>query len=104
MQNHATGRYGALWPSSAASQGYASYLHIFELQFLPSQPESSLEVLQGATANPLSNSRWEFPRDRLDLQVILGSGAFGIVMRAQAAGIKGCVGSLKVAVKIVKGM
>ena len=55
-------------------------------------------------ANPLSNSRWEFPRDRLRSTVVLGTGAFGMVMKADAQGIKGCVGSLPVAVKIVKGM
>lgn len=54
-------------------------------------------------ANPLSNSRWEFPRDRVRSSVVIGSGAFGMVMKAEAQGIKGCVGSLTVAVKIVKG-
>ena len=52
---------------------------------------------------PGSHSRWEFPRERLKLGPVLGSGAFGVVMKAQAEGIKGCVGSLPVAVKIVKG-
>ena len=58
---------------------------------------------QGATASQLSNNPWEFPRNRVDLQVVLGSGAFGLVMKAQAQGIKGCVGKMYVAVKIVKG-
>lgn len=35
---------------------------------------------------------------------MLGSGAFGLVMKAQAQGIKGCVGKMHVAVKIVKGV
>jgi len=39
----------------------------------------------------------------VDLQVVLGSGAFGLVMKGQAQGIKGCVGKMYVAVKIVKG-
>lgn len=51
----------------------------------------------------LSNNPWEFPRNRVDLQLVLGSGAFGVVMKAQAQGIKGCVGKMHVAVKIVKG-
>lgn len=66
---------------------------------LPQQPE----MPQGAGASLLTNSPWEFPRNRVDLQVILGSGAFGLVMKGQAQGIKGCVGKMYVAVKIVKG-
>lgn len=58
---------------------------------------------QGATASQLSNNPWEFPRNRVDLQVVLGSGAFGLVMKARAQGIKGCVGKMYVAVKIIKG-
>ena len=65
---------------------------------LPQQP-----VDEGATASQLSNNPWEFPRNRVELQVVLGSGAFGLVMKAQAQGIKGCVGKMFVAVKIVKG-
>lgn len=47
---------------------------------------------------------WEFPRDRLRLSTVLGSGAFGTVMRGDARGIKGSSGSVKVAVKIAKGI
>ncbi|XP_032222346.1 fibroblast growth factor receptor 4 isoform X3 [Nematostella vectensis] len=72
--------------------------------FLPPPPiqNANGQNLDAATANPLSNSRWEFPRDRVKTSVVLGSGAFGVVMKADAQGIKGCVGSLPVAVKIVK--
>ncbi|XP_031565841.1 fibroblast growth factor receptor 4-like isoform X2 [Actinia tenebrosa] len=73
--------------------------------FLPSQtrvPDGPSSNSLESTANPLSNSRWEFPRDRVRSTVVLGSGAFGVVMKADAQGIKGCVGSLTVAVKIVK--
>ena len=66
---------------------------------LPQQPE----IHHGAEAIALYNSPWEFPRNRVDLQMILGSGAFGLVMKGQAQGIKGCVGKMYVAVKIVKG-
>lgn len=65
---------------------------------LPQQPE----IHHGAEAIALYNSPWEFPRNRVDLQMILGSGAFGLVMKGQAQGIKGCVGKMYVAVKIVK--
>ncbi|XP_078378637.1 fibroblast growth factor receptor 2-like isoform X1 [Oculina patagonica] len=70
---------------------------------IPNIPLPQPNVEQGATASQLSNNPWEFPRDRVDLQVVLGSGAFGLVMKAHAQGIKGCVGKMFVAVKIVKG-
>lgn len=51
------------------------------------------------------SNKWEFPRDRLVLQNVLGSGAFGIVMKADAEGISGYnSGTTPVAVKFVKGM
>lgn len=65
---------------------------------LPQQPE----LPQGAEATAIHNSPWEFPRNRVDLQMVLGSGAFGLVMKGHAQGIKGCVGKMYVAVKIVK--
>lgn len=48
--------------------------------------------------------QWEFPRDRLRLSTVLGTGAFGMVMRGDAQGIRGSSGSVKVAVKVAKGM
>ena len=48
--------------------------------------------------------QWEFPRDRLRLSTLLGSGAFGTVVRGDAQGIRGSAGSVKVAVKIAKGI
>lgn len=47
---------------------------------------------------------WEFPRDRLTVTTVLGAGAFGVVMRGLAEGIKGSVGNITVAVKTVRGM
>ena len=47
---------------------------------------------------------WEFPRERLRLSTTLGTGAFGMVMRGDAQGIRGSTGIVKVAVKIPKGM
>ena len=83
----------------------SNWCFFFHLQLLvhhiPPLPQP--EIPQGAEASAISNSPWEFPRNRLDLQVMLGSGAFGVVMKAQAQGIKGCVGKMYVAVKIVKG-
>lgn len=45
---------------------------------------------------------WEFPRERLRLSTTLGTGAFGMVMRGDAQGIRGSTGIVKVAVKIPK--
>ncbi len=47
--------------------------------------------------------QWEFPRDRLRLSTVLGTGAFGMVMRGDAQGIRGSIGRVKCAVKMVKG-
>ncbi|PFX30405.1 Tyrosine kinase receptor Cad96Ca [Stylophora pistillata] len=69
---------------------------------IPNIPQPQPNVEQGASVTQLSNNPWEFPRNRVDLQLVLGSGAFGVVMKAQAQGIKGCVGKMYVAVKIVK--
>ncbi|XP_028403698.1 fibroblast growth factor receptor 2-like isoform X2 [Dendronephthya gigantea] len=56
------------------------------------------DILQVTTSN-----KWEFPRERLVLQNVLGSGAFGIVMKAEAEGINGYnSGTTPVAVKFVK--
>ncbi|XP_041359832.1 vascular endothelial growth factor receptor kdr-like [Gigantopelta aegis] len=46
--------------------------------------------------------KWEFPKDRLRLGMILGQGAFGRVMRAECIGIVDGVDVTTVAVKMVK--
>ncbi|XP_046352612.1 vascular endothelial growth factor receptor 1-like [Haliotis rufescens] len=46
--------------------------------------------------------KWEFPKDRLRLGMILGQGAFGRVMKAEAIGIMDCEDVSIVAVKMVK--
>jgi len=52
---------------------------------------------------PMSNSRWEFPREKLRLQTILGQGNFGQVWKAEADDISGHEGLTRlVAVKMVK--
>lgn len=52
---------------------------------------------------PGTNSRWEFPRDKLRLQTILGQGNFGQVWKAEADDISGHEGLTRlVAVKMVK--
>lgn len=48
---------------------------------------------------------WEFPREKLTLGKILGEGAFGVVLAAEAIGIDGNENSsTTVAVKKVKGI
>lgn len=67
------------------------------------------KVAASATVMPLppllppSNSRWEFPREKLRLQTILGQGNFGQVWKAEADDISGHEGLTRlVAVKMVK--
>lgn len=48
------------------------------------------------------DKRWEFPRDRLKLGQILGQGAFGKVLRAEAIGLYEDEKSTTVAVKMLK--
>lgn len=47
--------------------------------------------------------KWEFPRNRLQFQTILGEGEFGKVVKAQASNINGIKGLTTVAVKMLKG-
>lgn len=48
------------------------------------------------------DKKWEFPRDKLKFGKQLGSGAFGVVMKAQAQGIYDGETSTTVAVKMVR--
>ncbi|XP_053989273.1 vascular endothelial growth factor receptor 1 isoform X1 [Hylaeus volcanicus] len=48
------------------------------------------------------DKKWEFPRERLKLGKKLGSGAFGVVMKAEAQGICEEEGVTTVAVKMVR--
>ncbi|CAI9732047.1 vascular endothelial growth factor receptor 1-like [Octopus vulgaris] len=48
------------------------------------------------------DSRWEFPKERLRLGMILGQGAFGRVIKAEAIGIEDGIDVTTVAVKMVK--
>jgi len=38
---------------------------------------------------PFYDSKWEFPRHRLDIGELVGEGEFGMVLRARADGIHG---------------
>ncbi|XP_052280539.1 vascular endothelial growth factor receptor 1-like isoform X1 [Dreissena polymorpha] len=48
------------------------------------------------------DAKWEFPKERLRLGMILGQGAFGRVVKAEAIGIVDYVDVLSTAVKMVK--
>lgn len=67
--------------------------------------DKTAAVASGAVPPPLPSncSRWEFPRDKLRLQTILGQGNFGQVWKAEADDISGHEGLTRlVAVKMVK--
>lgn len=71
-------------------------------QSLP-QPLPPPPPLQQAAVSLSSNNRWEFCRDKLRLQTILGQGNFGQVWKAEADDISGHEGLTRlVAVKMVK--
>ena len=63
---------------------------------MPSETSEMIPLMSRA-------DQWEFPRDRLRLSTVLGAGAFGMVMRGDAQGIRGSIGRVKCAVKMVKG-
>eukprot|EP00794_Sanderia_malayensis_P001177 gene1177-547_t len=65
---------------------------------LSAMPSETVETI------PLMSrvDQWEFPRDRLRLSTVLGTGAFGKVMKGDALGIRGSLGRVKCAVKMVK--
>lgn len=71
--------------------------------------ERSSSVIDSQTISDCSSNKgmydakWEFPRENLKFEEILGEGEFGKVMRAQAWGIDGCLGYKTVAVKMLKG-
>ena len=46
--------------------------------------------------------KWEFPRERLTIEQVLGEGEFGRVLRAKAIDIGGIAGATTVAVKTLK--
>ncbi|XP_069676981.1 mast/stem cell growth factor receptor-related protein Kit-like [Periplaneta americana] len=81
---------------------YLAGLNNFEEGQLDSiNPELTVE--EQADLLPYDQS-WEFPREKLRLGRILGSGAFGVVMRAEASGIVKPDETTTVAVKMVKGV
>ncbi|ELU15562.1 hypothetical protein CAPTEDRAFT_96849 [Capitella teleta] len=50
------------------------------------------------------DANWEFPSNQLKFDIVLGQGAFGKVMRAEATGIDGTAGTSQVAVKMIKAL
>lgn len=68
------------------------------LEFI--DPEMSIS--DQAALLPFDKAHWEFPRERLNLGALLGSGAFGRVMKAEAVGLLENEPSTTVAVKMLK--
>ena len=58
--------------------------------------------VQTVTLTTISDREFEFPIDRLKLGKLLGSGAFGRVLKGEASGILSCEPVTTVAVKMVK--
>eukprot|EP00794_Sanderia_malayensis_P021159 gene21159-23240_t len=65
---------------------------------LSAMPSETVETI------PLMSrvDQWEFPRDRLRLSTVLKTGPFGKVMKGDALGIRGLLGRVKCAVKMIK--
>ncbi|XP_046666077.1 vascular endothelial growth factor receptor kdr-like isoform X2 [Homalodisca vitripennis] len=78
----------------------AGLLHFEEGNVESLNPE--LDVGDQADLLPYDRKRWEFPRDKLKLGKTLGSGAFGVVMKAEAYELVESGVATTVAVKMVK--
>lgn len=95
-----------VWDVSTAAAAVADKVSSSPLQptsqSLP-QPLPPPPPLQQTAVSLSSNGRWEFCRDKLRLQTILGQGNFGQVWKAEADDISGHEGLTRlVAVKMVK--
>uniref|UniRef100_A0A8D8YC98 receptor protein-tyrosine kinase n=1 Tax=Cacopsylla melanoneura TaxID=428564 RepID=A0A8D8YC98_9HEMI len=83
------------------TRSYKRKLNVWREGAVPSlNPE--LGVSEQADLLPYNNKKWEFPRNKLTLGQQLGSGAFGVVMRADADGIIEPGKITEVAVKMIK--
>ncbi|XP_077402898.1 macrophage colony-stimulating factor 1 receptor 2 isoform X2 [Vanacampus margaritifer] len=102
-------------PLAAASAGAALLLLlvIFLIIRIRRRPKYEIrwKIVESCSGNnytfvdpsllPYNNLKWEFPRDKLRLGGVLGSGAFGKVVEATAYGL-GSQDELRVAVKMLK--
>ena len=60
------------------------------------------KCIEYKTLNVAPCREYEFPAERLNLGILLGSGAFGRVLKAEASGIVSWEAATTVAVKMVK--
>ena len=60
------------------------------------------KCIEFKTLNVAPCREYEFPAERLNLGILLGSGAFGRVLKAEASGIVSWEAATTVAVKMVK--
>ena len=61
-----------------------------------------MQTLKTDTTECCTRREYEFPAERLNLGILLGSGAFGRVLKAEASGIVSWEAATTVAVKMVK--
>ncbi|XP_017043910.2 proto-oncogene tyrosine-protein kinase receptor Ret [Drosophila ficusphila] len=73
-------------------------------QALPEFGDGDLALmpLQGGFKFESGDAKWEFPRDKLQLDTVLGEGEFGQVLKGYATDIAGLPGITTVAVKTLK--
>ena len=65
-------------------------------------PKNNSQGDQYAPLNPSTRS-WEIPRNHVNIEKIIGKGAFGQVAKATADGLRGMPKKTLVAVKMLKG-
>ncbi|KAM8717202.1 hypothetical protein ACLKA7_003983 [Drosophila subpalustris] len=73
-------------------------------QALPPSLDGDLPLmpLQSGFKFESADAKWEFPRERLQLDIVLGEGEFGQVLKGYATQIAGLPGVTTVAVKMLK--
>jgi len=73
-------------------------------QALPESGDGDLALmpLQSGFKFESGDAKWEFPRDKLQLDTVLGEGEFGQVLKGYATEIAGLPGITTVAVKMLK--
>ena len=64
---------------------------------------SATQISQYAPLHPSTRS-WEIPRENVNIEKIIGKGAFGQVAKGSAIGLRGRPQNTQVAIKMLKGV